>query len=265
MKSISFDRAADFYDETRSLPPHAMAKTVSKLLETLEGSKRILEVGAGTGRFTVALQKAGLDVVAADISRKMLMKGIDKGMRQAVLGDALNLPFLKDSFDAALSVHFLHLAGDWILALRELARTVRGDLVAIFDRNVGLDLREVYDEMVARAGFQGGIPGKREHELVRILSPREIVHLVTFAEQYESDSTLADLGARRFASQWDVPTDIHSKAMKELYERFGGQKLERLIKIEIAVWDAKELSPSAETFLRDQAEHRQRTSAPHAP
>src|SRR3989454_4698861 len=109
---LSFDRVAAIYDETRSLAPRAMARVLAVLVDELRG-KRVLEVGVGTGRYAVPLQKSGIRVVGVDISRKMVEFGLAKGLRDVVFADAARLPFVSGSFDVATTNHVLHLIPDW--------------------------------------------------------------------------------------------------------------------------------------------------------
>src|SRR2546423_14667794 len=64
---LSFDRVATIYDETRSLPPRAMARVLAVLVDELH-RKRVLEIGVGTGRYAVPLQKRGFRWGGRDIS-----------------------------------------------------------------------------------------------------------------------------------------------------------------------------------------------------
>ena len=68
--TISFDRAVETYDATRSLPPQVMSKVVEKLVAVLERREchDILDAGVGTGRFSVPLQEHGFDVAGVDVS-----------------------------------------------------------------------------------------------------------------------------------------------------------------------------------------------------
>src|SRR5437667_3660782 len=121
---LSFDRVAAIYDETRSLAPRAMSRVLSVLVDELHG-KRVLEVGVGTGRYAVPLQKSGIRVVGVDISRKMVEFGLAKGLRDVVFADAARLPFASGSFDVGTTNHVLHLIPDWRDVLREIARVPR--------------------------------------------------------------------------------------------------------------------------------------------
>src|SRR3989442_2547765 len=117
---LSFDRVAAIYDETRGLAPRAMARVLAVLVDQLQG-RRVLEVGVGTGRYAVPLQKSGVRVVGVDISRKMVEFGLAKGLRDVVFADAARLPFVSGAFDVATTNHVLHLIPDWRDAPRRRA------------------------------------------------------------------------------------------------------------------------------------------------
>src|SRR5437763_13926763 len=117
---LSFDRGAPIYDATRGLAPRAMARVLGVLVDELHG-KRVLEVGVGTGRYAVPLQKSGIRVVGVDISRSMVEFGLAKGLRDVVFADGAHLPFRRHGFDVATPNHVVHLISDWrgVLAARE--------------------------------------------------------------------------------------------------------------------------------------------------
>ena len=48
--SVSFDRAAEYYDSTRALPEEDMRRIVAALAERMRPAGRALEIGVGTGR-----------------------------------------------------------------------------------------------------------------------------------------------------------------------------------------------------------------------
>src|SRR5467141_2914324 len=118
---LSFDRVATIYDETRSLAPRAMARVLAVLVDELH-RKRVLEVGVGTGRYAVPLQKSGIRVVGVDISRHMVKLGLAKGLRDIVFADGARLPFVARAFDVATTNHVLHLISNWVDVLEEIAR-----------------------------------------------------------------------------------------------------------------------------------------------
>src|SRR3989442_11654166 len=145
---LSFDRVATIYDETRSLPPRAMARVLAVLVDELHG-KQVLEIGVGTGRYAVPLQKSGIRVVGGDISRKMVEVGLTKGLRDVVFADAARLPFRSKSFDVATTNHVLRLISDWRDGLMEIARVTRGTYCTIIERSDRVDtIKREYDALV---------------------------------------------------------------------------------------------------------------------
>ncbi|MFN2490769.1 MAG: class I SAM-dependent methyltransferase [Actinomycetota bacterium] len=134
--SISFDRATDYYDRTRSISSEAMAVVTSQLTSELEGRSGCLEIGVGTGRIALPLSEAGVSMTGIDLSepmlRKLLLKSDGRVPIPLALADATSLPFPDDSFDAGLACHVLHLVSDWRRTLHELARVVRpGGLILV--------------------------------------------------------------------------------------------------------------------------------------
>lgn len=123
--SVSFDRAAGYYDQTRSLPDDQMEILVSRLLAELPSDGICLEIGVGTGRIALPLIQRGLDVVGIDISVEMLRRLRAKSTAKIALADATRLPFRDGTFAAAISAHVLHLIPEWQTALDELIRVVR--------------------------------------------------------------------------------------------------------------------------------------------
>src|SRR5438132_1369622 len=59
-RSVAFDRAADFYDTTRSLAPEAKAKFEELLIGEVRSREPVLEVGVGTGRVALPVHDRGL-------------------------------------------------------------------------------------------------------------------------------------------------------------------------------------------------------------
>jgi SAM-dependent methyltransferase len=93
---------------------------------------RIIDIGAGTGRYSVPLSEEGYDVTAVELVRHNL--GILKQKGSAVKayeGNALKLKrFADDSFDAALlfgPMYHLHSEEEKLQALLEAKRVVRKD------------------------------------------------------------------------------------------------------------------------------------------
>jgi SAM-dependent methyltransferase len=112
-----------------------------RLLEVLEPApgERILEVGSGTGYYTlgVAARLDGGSLAAFDVQQEMLDHVTREASARGIsnvepkLGDARALPYLDASFDGAYLVTVLGEIPDQAAALRELHRVLkpRGRLV----------------------------------------------------------------------------------------------------------------------------------------
>ena len=70
--SVSFDRAAAYYDRTRCLADDAMDELVGLVAGELSDREPTLEIGVGTGRMALALYQAGASMVGVDLSPEML-------------------------------------------------------------------------------------------------------------------------------------------------------------------------------------------------
>lgn len=88
----------------------------------------VIDVGAGTGRFTIPLLKAGAGVTACDASEEMLKVLTEKTenprLRIQVI-DAHHLEFTDQSFDCALAFRILMHVVDWHKVLSEVLRVSR--------------------------------------------------------------------------------------------------------------------------------------------
>lgn len=114
--------------------PHPLI-TRSRLLDALtpKGDERILEVGPGTGYYTLAVAEslgAGGALEIFDVQQEMLdhtlRAAAKKGLTNilATRGDARSLPYEDDRFDAAYLVTVLGEVPDQGAALGELARVI---------------------------------------------------------------------------------------------------------------------------------------------
>lgn len=98
-----YNLAANYYDEKEKyLNSFEKNKMLPLLGDVIK--KKILDVGAGTGRLSLQLFKAGAEVIALDMSNSMLKKLRAKNKQiQIVIGDAENLPFENESFDIVIA------------------------------------------------------------------------------------------------------------------------------------------------------------------
>lgn len=139
---VDYDRLAGDYDDVRTDEAADRGFWIPAIRDAgrLREGERILDLGAGTGRYARLLAAIG-PVVAVDPSEAMLARAGGKGDFPRVLGDAHRLPFRDDAFDAVVAVMVVHQLRDLPAALRETARVGRRIAIATTDmekRNLGV-------------------------------------------------------------------------------------------------------------------------------
>ena len=222
--SLSFDRVADRYDQTRGYPETIMEDILGALEKSLQRDGLILDAGIGTGRFAKPLQDRGFDIVGIDLSPRMLRKAKEKGTTGLVRGDITLLPFQDRVFWATLSIHVLHLVPKWREALTEISRVTTDRFVSIAfrkDDSPAEEVREFYDRMCTELGCRVGHPGLRERELPDYLSPDADKLIVTHEHPIRVEDMINDFESRTYSSQWLVPEEIHQQAIAALREEFS--------------------------------------------
>lgn len=117
--AASFDQAADVYEASR---PGYPAETVEWLVP--RAARRVLDLGAGTGKLTRALAASGREVVAVDPSAEMLrVLGEKLPGVEALQGTAEALPLPDASVDAVTVAQAWHWV-DTARAVPELTRVL---------------------------------------------------------------------------------------------------------------------------------------------
>jgi ubiquinone/menaquinone biosynthesis C-methylase UbiE len=113
--------------------PRITRERLRRILEPTPG-ERVLEIGPGTGYYTLDLAEwvgAKGSVEILDVQREMLdhtmHRAGERGLENVnpTHGDARQLPYDDDSFDAAVLVTVLGEIPDQDAALREIARVLR--------------------------------------------------------------------------------------------------------------------------------------------
>lgn len=103
----------------------------------LKPGARVIDIGCGSGTFTELLRNAGCNVTGLDISTKLVAVGLAKhpGL-DLIEGDAENLPFEDNTFDAALLSGLVHHFPDPRRLAAETRRVLRpGGRFMAFDPN----------------------------------------------------------------------------------------------------------------------------------
>lgn len=161
-------------------PSTADEHRIARLLLGLVPGDGVLDVACGPGNFARdfarAVEPAGL-VVGLDASATMLARGVKETHEQGIdnlafiRGDAAELPFKDDSFDAVSCLGALHLFGDPFRALDRMTDVLTpGGRIAIFAsvRSRTPAFRAIETAMQARSG----VHMFGEHELTGALETR---------------------------------------------------------------------------------------------
>ncbi len=238
MISISFDRAASFYDRTRGFPPGVEKQVAGGIVRWagLKEGERLLELGVGTGRLALPLVEEGLAVFGVDISWKMLevLRGKDRQHRVcAVQGDITALPFSSASFDAVLAVHVLHLVGAWQTALAEAVRVLRPDGCFVLgwgerdEDSPTCQVRKAWREIVHRLGGTTERPGEQESEhIVAVLEAiglrrEEVREAARWTVRVSPAGAVQTIAERIFSETWFLPEELHREALEQLRKWVG--------------------------------------------
>lgn len=135
---------------------------------------RVLDVGTGTGRAAIGMARRGANVVGVDASAEMLdvarARATDAGVTERAtfdVGDAHALPFVSETFDAAVSLRVLMHTPDWRRCVGELCRVSR--------RRVIVD----FPSLTSAAALESGIRHARRAfgasvESYRVMSERSV-------------------------------------------------------------------------------------------
>jgi ubiquinone/menaquinone biosynthesis C-methylase UbiE len=124
-----YDMTAHFYDRRYGEIQRGKYHVV---LANITNADRILDVGCGTGMLLGPLGERARIVVGVDMSVKMLRAAKKRAPRAfLVLADADHLPFANGSFDVAVSVTLLQNMPDPSKTVREVARVLQPNGVAI--------------------------------------------------------------------------------------------------------------------------------------
>jgi ubiquinone/menaquinone biosynthesis C-methylase UbiE len=237
-KSISFDRAASYYDETRITDDDSLRTILDLLEREVCGRGPVLEIGVGTGQLGLPLASRGAPVIGLDLSAEMMAmvrgKTGDAVRFPLVQADATRLPLGDRSLGGAYARWVLHLIPDWMEALRELDRTVaRGGKVAIEPGGFSGPFREIYLRFAQTLGdavVPVGLSSiDRDRQLdegfasvgwdVRREVPVVYDRAVTLREIFD------EIPTKRWSWTWRVPDDDLAAATAEIgawaKDRFG--------------------------------------------
>jgi SAM-dependent methyltransferase len=265
-QSLSFDRAADFYDATRALPDDVSATLSDAIMAELANAnaEHLLELGVGTGRISRPLMERGLRVSGIDISPLMMGRLLAQltpahTPPDLMLADATRMPFRDDSFPAMLFVHVLHLIPGWREAIAEMLRVLAlgGVILSSWDQTKGANWGEASgasDWDVAFEWWKKALDGRGVIRRRRANIPDIDEALVaggattnaSVIAECEETSTVAEelalIRDRIHSWSWEIPDEIFDPLVSQgeawALEHFGSADatLRRTVQYKLQVW-----------------------------
>ncbi len=256
-QSVSFDRAASYYDDTRAMPPEVADAVTGAILDALarNDAAGLLEVGIGTGRISLPLMARGLPVTGVDISAAMTARLREKLTPEhhpphLIFGDATRLPFRDGAFPAALTVHVLHLVSSAEATLAQIRRVLAPGSVYLNK------LHRDPQPLAASGAWWDDALERRGHPPIRRLTfahQRELIRgtgatleLVDICEQVnhlDSEEVLDKTRRRIHAWSWQIADDVFEDCIGEheawFRAHYPGEIVEELThELEIWRWPA---------------------------
>lgn len=129
-----FDKEAKMYDDwyktkLGNFVDKVETKCVFDLFKVRKGMK-VLDVGCGTGNFSIKLAKMGCEVIGIDISEEMLKVAKDKAKKEGLNikfynMDVYDMKFEDNCFDGVISVTAFEFLKDPDKAIEEMFRVLK--------------------------------------------------------------------------------------------------------------------------------------------
>lgn len=177
-----YDRIGVGYDRTRRADP-TLATAIARLLN-VQHPEPVLDIGCGTGNYTIAVADRKVMAIGLDQSTLMLRRARAKEPRiDWVAGQAEALPFADNSFAGAFCTMTLHHLNDFDAVFAEIARVLRPGarfvaFTAFPEQAQQFWLNAYFPELMRRAATR--MPGKDRIESAFAKSGLRLAEIVPF-------------------------------------------------------------------------------------
>ncbi len=154
-EKTKYDNIGVGYNKTRQADPYLLERIYSLLSPDLNG--QYLDVGCGTGNYTIPLSKTGLKFTGLDPSVVMLTEANSKSQEiEWISGSIESLPFADKIFDGAIATLTIHHWNNFEKGFKELFRVLKtGSRVVIFtsspEQMAGYWLNHYFPEVMKRS------------------------------------------------------------------------------------------------------------------
>jgi len=197
-----FDKEASEFDFERTAAGYRLRHQLIKslIVPLYRRGAVALDIGCGTGEYTLPLAQAGFKVVGGDLSKSMLAVAKSKIKRdklaeniQLIRLESTKLPFKKESFDTITCIALLDWVPDSHRLLVEVNRVLKHQARLIVCVDALWSPYRVYRKI------QGFI-GRRRKRYARIFNSRELQHVLATSgftvEKFFGDILLAQVVTR---------------------------------------------------------------------
>ena len=218
--------------------------TMKYIRESVEGvdDPAILEVGAGTGRYSVTLAKEGYRVTAVELvahNLDILKSKLDGTERiTPILGNALDLSFLSDgAFDLTMllgPMYHLYTKEDKLRALREAVRVTKpgGRILVAYCMNEATVIQYVFGMNKLREVMDGNLLTPEWHCKS---DPKEVFELSRTEDIAELD---AEIPVKRLKL---VATDGASNYKREFIDEMDDETFDKWMEFHFATCERQDL------------------------
>jgi ubiquinone/menaquinone biosynthesis C-methylase UbiE len=243
VESVKFDRAVDYYDQTRGFPPGVEKEIAALVARTgqFTPAARVLEIGVGTGRIALPMSEHVGAIYGVDLSRPMMDRLRAKRTQEAIhlaLADASRLPFAAGSFDGAVAVHVFHLIPTWREVLGEVARVLRPGAALVNAGNT-----DTLDSISGELKRRGEVPhvenvgvSEEDHDTFLVKSgwkPLGEQELIGWSTPFRPADAVAHITNRTSSATWrmtDAQIEQYAEALRRAFiERFGALDSEHIV------------------------------------
>jgi SAM-dependent methyltransferase len=191
----------------------------------------IIDIGAGTGRVSIALAAKGFKVIAVDPAIRMLQTMQQKSGEPrvvAVAAEGSHLPFRTSSAEAVVLARILYLVRDWQGLLREAKEVLRQGGILFHEwgngdtREAWVQVREKARSLFEEAGIETPFhPGARsEAEIDSYLRGLGFLRRERIDAGAGPAMTLADflnkIESGELSYVWNVPRDVQDSCLPRL-------------------------------------------------
>jgi ubiquinone/menaquinone biosynthesis C-methylase UbiE len=207
-RSVTFDRIADRYDDTRGglFRGNDFADAIAPHLPR---DARVVEPGIGTGAVALPLTERGFDVVGFDLAPAMLARAHARLGNRVGIADVHQLPIVTGQVDAVVTVWVLHVVADPARLVAEIARILRPGgvwcAISADEHHQPDDIVPIKQALDVALGRYRDAPERvREWAAVAGLQERLCTTTSPWFHQQSPDALAASIETRTWSSCWDL-------------------------------------------------------------